>query len=136
MRRLLRELFEMGQNIDRCDADKVINRPECAVDSLIWKKRGLYWKGQQIWLFLKFLKIANRLQLKSDSIALLLSLSKILDSNAGIDPAAAKYKLHLLGWNSHLRKSIIDAILRAEGYRLWALQPITPDYCVRITPKI
>jgi hypothetical protein len=41
----------------------------------------------------------NRLQLKSDSIALLHSLSKILDSNAGIDPAAAKYKLHLLGWN-------------------------------------
>jgi hypothetical protein len=41
----------------------------------------------------------NRLQLKSDSIALLHSLSKILDSNAGIDSAAAKYKLHLLGWN-------------------------------------
>jgi hypothetical protein len=38
--------------------------------------------------------------------------------------------------DSHLRESIIDAILRAEGYRLWALQPIAPDYCVRITPKI
>ena len=37
--------------------------------------------------------------MKSDSIALLHSLSKILDSNAGIDPAAAKYKLHRLGWN-------------------------------------
>ena len=37
--------------------------------------------------------------MKSDSIALLHSLSKILDSNAGIDSAAAKYKLHLLGRN-------------------------------------
>jgi hypothetical protein len=36
MRRLLRELFEMGQNIDSGGAGKVISRPECAVDSFIW----------------------------------------------------------------------------------------------------
>ena len=31
--------------------------------------------------------------------ALLRDLSKILESNPGIDPAAASLKLHLLGWN-------------------------------------
>ena len=31
--------------------------------------------------------------------ALLRDLSKILESNPGIDPAAASSKLHLLGWN-------------------------------------
>jgi hypothetical protein len=32
MRRHLSELLEMGQNIDRCGAGKVINRAECTVD--------------------------------------------------------------------------------------------------------
>jgi hypothetical protein len=50
--------------------------------------------------------------------ALLRDLPKVLESDPGIDMAAANSELHLLGWNSHLRKSIIDAILRAEGYRL------------------
>jgi len=33
MRRLLNQLFEIGQNLNHCGAGKVINRPECAVDS-------------------------------------------------------------------------------------------------------
>ena len=31
--------------------------------------------------------------------ALLRDLSKILESNPGIDPVAARLKLHMLGWN-------------------------------------
>ena len=31
--------------------------------------------------------------------ALLRDLSKILESNPGIDPVAASLKLHMLGWN-------------------------------------
>jgi hypothetical protein len=40
MRRHLSELFEMGQNMHRCGAGKVINRPECAGDSFTESKKA------------------------------------------------------------------------------------------------